>query len=119
VNWLAERVQSFGNALRGMRVLLTEEPHARLHGVATTLVIALGFFLQLSRYDWQSLLLIVAMVWLAEGLNTAVEHACDAAVPELHPLIGKAKDVAAAAVLITAVFAVAMAGLIFVPYVVA
>jgi diacylglycerol kinase len=55
-------------------------------------------------------------VWLAEGMNTALEYLADAAVPEHHPLIGKAKDVAAGAVLITAMFAFVMAGLIFLPY---
>ena len=49
-------------------------------------------------------------------MNTALEYLCDAAVPEQHPLIGKAKDVAAGTVLITALFAVIMAGLIFIPY---
>ena len=58
----------------------------------------------------------MALVWLAEGMNTALEHMCDAAVPEQHPLIGKAKDVAAASVLVTAGFAAAIGLLVFLPY---
>ena len=116
MNWLAERLQSFGHALRGIRCLLVEEPHAQVHLVATGLVCVAGWWLELQRGDWQILVLTIALVWLAEGLNTALEHLSDAAVPEQHPLIGKAKDVAAGAVLVTAMFALIMGGLIFTPY---
>lgn len=119
VPWLPDRIKSFGHALRGVATLLAEEPHARIHALATALVLGLGAVLQLQRQDWQSLILIIAMVWLAEGLNTALEYLSDAAVPLQHPLIGKAKDVAAGAVLLTAFFAVVMATLIFAPYVMA
>ena len=96
--------------------MLLEEQNARLHLLATVLVVALAFALQISRQDWQALILVVALVWLAEGLNTALEHLCDAVMPEQHPLIGKAKDVAAGAVLVSAGFAAVMGGLIFIPY---
>jgi len=107
---------SFGYAFKGIATLFREQPHARIHALATGLVFVLAWQLGVSREDWQSTILTVALVWLAEGLNTALEYLADAAVPEQHPLIGKAKDVAAGAVLITALFAVIMAGLIFLPY---
>ena len=114
--WLTQRIASFGHAFRGLRAMLVEEPHARIHLLATVVVLGLGWLLQISRGDWQVLMLTVALVWMAEGLNTALEHLADAAVPEHHPLVGKAKDVAAGSVLLTAGFAVVMAGLIFLPY---
>lgn len=116
MSWLGERLESFGHALRGVITLLRSEPHAQLHTLATLLVVVLGLVLGLSRTDWQSLLLVVGLVWLAEGMNTALEFLCDAAVPVHHPLVGKAKDVAAASVLICALLALVMAGLIFFPY---
>lgn len=116
MSWFRQRVESFGHALRGVKSLLSEEHHAQLHLLATGLVIGLGLYLGISRDDWQTLLLVVAMVWLAEGLNTALERLGDAAVPEQHPLVGKAKDVAAGAVLITAGFALVLGALIFIPY---
>jgi diacylglycerol kinase len=112
---LRQRRDSFGHAFRGIGYLL-REPHAHLHAVATAVVVILAISLQLSRQDWQSLVLVLALVWLAEGLNTALERLCDAVMPEQHPLIGMAKDLAAGAVLLTAGFAVVMAALIFVPY---
>jgi diacylglycerol kinase (ATP) len=116
MGWFAQRVTSFGHALHGLKLLLLEEHHARLHLLATGLVVGAGLVLGLSRQDWQVLVLTVAMVWLAEGLNTALERVCDAAVPNHHPMVGKAKDVAAGSVLITACFAVVMGLLIFLPY---
>ena len=117
-SWLRQRQRSFGYAWRGVLVLLREQPHARLHLLATALAVGLGLWLDLDRADWQSLLLTIALVWLAEGLNSALEYLGDAAVPEHHPLVGKAKDVAAGAVLICSLFALAMAALIFPPYLV-
>jgi diacylglycerol kinase (ATP) len=116
VNWLSQRLRSFAHAFNGVALLLRGESHARLHLLATVAVFAVAATLQVSRSEWQALVLTVAMVWLAEALNTALEYVCDAAVPEHHPLIGVAKDVAAGAVLITAAFALVMAGLIFIPY---
>lgn len=116
MNWLHDRRESFTNAFRGVKTLLLEEHHARLHLLATGLVVALAFALEISRQDWQALLLVVALVWLAEGLNTALERLCDAVMPEQHPLIGRAKDLAAGAVLLSAGFAVVLGGLIFIPY---
>lgn len=116
MTWLSDRIASFGYAFRGIATLLREQVNARLHALATVLVVGLGLALDIERTDWQVLVLTMALVWLAEGLNTALEYLSDAAVPEHHPLIGKAKDVAAGAVLLAAGFAVVMAGLIFLPY---
>ena len=116
MSWFKRRVASFGHAMRGVKDLLLEEHHAQLHLLATVLVVTLGLYLDITRTDWQMLLLVVALVWLAEGINTALEHLCDAVVPEHHPLIGRAKDVAAGSVLITAGFAVVMGAVIFIPY---
>lgn len=116
VGWLRLRLASFGYALRGLGTMLGEQPHAQFHALATLVVIGLGFWLDLGRSDWQFLIIAVALVWLAEGLNTALEYLADAAVPEQHPLIAKAKDVAAGAVLTSAIFAAILGVLIFLPY---
>lgn len=63
--------------------------------------------------------LCIALVLSLEALNTAVEHLTDLVSPDYHPLAGKAKDVAAAAVLIAAMGAIVAGGLIFLPKIVA
>lgn len=113
---MRRRLRSFGYAGRGVFTLLREQPNAALHLLATLLVLGLGLWLRLSREEWSALLLTVGLVWLAEGMNTALEYLCDAVHPEHHPLIGKAKDVAAGAVLVSAAVALAMGWLIFGPY---
>ena len=64
-------------------------------------------------------MLAIVSVWTAEALNTAFEFLCDVASPEFHPLVAKAKDVAAGAVLITAVGASLVGLLVLGPHLVA
>lgn len=112
----AARLASFRHAFAGIATLLREEHNARIHLLATVLVLALAWYLQVSKGDYLALLLVIALVWLAEALNSALEYLCDALVPEHHELIAKAKDVAAAGVLICAAVAVAVGALVFLPY---
>lgn len=113
---LAARLASFRHALAGIATLLRDEHNARIHLLATLLVLGLAWYLQLSKGDYLALLVVIALVWLAEAMNSALEYLCDALVPEHHELIAKAKDVAAAGVLICAAVAVAVGALIFLPY---
>lgn len=99
---LAARLRSFEHALRGIRETLVSQHNARIHLVMTSLVCALGWVLGVSRLEWCALILAIAAVWVAEVLNTAIEWLADAVSPDPHPLVGKAKDAAAGAVLLAA-----------------
>ena len=110
------RVTSFGHAGRGVWSALRSEVHLRLHAVATVVVIGLGFYSGLSRLEWALVALAVAGVWAAELMNTAIEALTDLASPAYHPLAGKAKDVAAGAVLLAALGALVVGALVFVPH---
>ena len=103
---LSGRARSFAYALRGIGVMLRTQHNARLHAVATILVVIGGALLGLDAQQWCWVTIAVVAVWVAEALNTAFELLCDVASPEFHPLVRQAKDVAAAAVLITSVGAV-------------
>ena len=87
---------------------LRTQPNAQIHAVITVGALALGAWLGLSRAEWAILTLTIGLVWAAELLNTALEALVDLASPSLHPLAKVAKDVSAAAVLITAIIAVAV-----------
>ena len=113
---LADRLASFRFAFAGLATLLREQHNTRIHLAATLIVLALGFVWEVSRADWMALLIAIALVWMAEAFNTAVEYLSDAAVPDQHPLIGKAKDVAAAGVLLAAAAAALIGVLVFLPY---
>lgn len=113
---IKERIESFSYAIKGVWTLIVTQHNAWVHLLATILVIIAGFTVGVSSEHWIFLALAVGLVWMAEALNTAMEFLCDATIPEFHPLIEKAKDVAAGAVLISAVCAVIVAVLVFREY---
>lgn len=112
---LRRRAASFGHALRGVGAALRSELHLQFHAGATVVVLGLGFYLQLSPTEWALVALAVAGVWTAELFNTALETLTNLASPAYHPLAGRAKDVAAGAVLLAAVGALAVGALLFGP----
>jgi diacylglycerol kinase (ATP) len=66
--------------------------------------------------DWRWIIVAIALVWVAEIVNTAFEHLCDVVQPDFHVSVKAAKDVAAGAVLIAALAAAAIGVLVFLPY---
>src|SRR5689334_18190851 len=118
LTWVTGRKRSFGYAIKGLSTLY-RETNARIHAVATGLVIALGVALGLRPLEWTLLAIAATVVWVAEALNTALEALSDAAVPEHSPHIAVAKDVAAGAVLLASLGALAVGLLVFLPHLVA
>lgn len=112
---LTARLRSFKYAFTGIWTMLRSQHNAWLHLLATTLVIAAGFYFDLTHIEWCLITLAIMAVWTAEALNTAFEFLADVTNPEFHPLVKKAKDVAAAGVLVSALGAVIIAALIFGP----
>ena len=115
MQYIKGRLRSVGFAWQGIQALWATQPNARIHAFATVCVVAAGWYFDVSRADWLALVLAIAMVWVAEALNTGIEWAVDLASPEHHPLAAKAKDVAAAGVLLASVAAVVVGLLVFVP----
>ncbi len=106
LKFIRSRLTSFKNALVGWWHVIKTQQNAWIHALATVVVILMAFWLQLSLIDWGILIITIAMVWMAEFLNTALEIVVDLASPELHPLARVGKDVGAASVLIAAASAV-------------
>ena len=92
---------------------MQSQHNAWLHAVATMIVCAAGLAFQISRIEWCLIALSIVTVWTAEAFNTALECLTDLTSPDHHPLAGKAKDVAAGAVLIAAAGAAAIAAIVF------
>jgi len=113
---LIRRLQSFAYALQGLAQLLRTQPNARVHLLATLLVCGAGVYFGLSRAEWLWITVAITLVWISEAFNTALEQLADVLHPEQHPGIGRAKDMAAAAVLIAAVGAAVIGMLVFVPH---
>lgn len=113
---ISSRIRSFSYAIKGLLKLVSTEHNAWIHAVASICVFGLAWQFDISRFDWMILLVAVAMVWVAEALNTAVEYLADAVSSDFSPHIKHAKDIAAGAVLLAALFAAGLGLLVFYPY---
>ena len=112
----ASVANSFRYAFAGLRYLLWTQRNAKIHTAIGIAAVALGFVLNIDRYEWLTLTLTIAIVLAAEGVNTAIEAVVDLASPSYHPLAKIAKDVGAGTVLLTAVAAVIVGMLLFLPH---
>lgn len=108
--------ESFYHAFAGIAQGLKEQRNLRIHFCISVLVIALGVWLRVDAISWLALVLSMGLVIGAELLNTAIEHVVDlSAGGEYHLAARKAKDTAAAAVLVVALAASAVGAIVFLP----
>lgn len=113
--FLARRVASFRYAFRGLAHLFREETNARIHALAIVLVFVFALGLGIPREQIAVLVLAIGLVLGLEAINSALEALCDRVAPEMHPLVARCKDTAAAAVLIAALAAATAGFLIMGP----
>ncbi|GAL82976.1 DeoR family transcriptional regulator [Sporocytophaga myxococcoides] len=111
-----KNLKSYKYAVKGLKHLLVFENNARIHLAATVLVLALSAYFRIEKTEWLWILLAITLVWTMELINTAIEKIVDFLSPEFHPAAGKIKDLAAAAVLIAAIFALIVGVIIFQEY---
>jgi len=114
-SYLHRRLLSFRYAFSGIAAFIISEPHARIHTVATVLVIALGAWCHITAVQWIAISIVTGMVWITEMLNTVIEKMMDHLSPDYHPRVKWIKDVAAGAVLIAAIVAVITGAVVFLP----
>jgi diacylglycerol kinase (ATP) len=113
--FILSRIAAFGHAFRGWWYVLNTQHNAWIHTTVAVIVLILGLWLKLTARDWALLVLTIAMVFMAEFLNTAIEAVVDLASPVHHPLAKVGKDVGAGAVLVAALAAVLIGLLILGP----
>ena len=116
---IAVRFKSFVFAFEGFAFMLRTQHNAWVHLGATIAIVALGFALQVSADAWRWLIAAMALVWVAEAMNTAFEHLCDVVSPQFHESVKRSKDIAAAAVLVCVIAASLLGAITFAPYVLA
>lgn len=102
-----------------MRHFAATEHNGWIHASATVLVLCASIYFRLEADEWRWIILAIALVWLAEAFNTAIERLADAITLEPNEDIGYAKDVSAGAVLAAAVIATVIGMTIFLPRLVA
>ena len=110
-----ERLNSFVYAWAGIKAAIRTEHNTWIHLILTLTAFGFAIAMQISREEWMALVIVIAMVWTAELFNTVIEKVMDFLSTERHPQIKIIKDMAAAAVMVTALAAVIVGLLIFIP----
>lgn len=111
---LRKRLLSFKYAFKGIRRLFTQ-PNACIHGAVAVIVLICGWWLSIAAWEWAVVSVCIGGVLMAEAFNSALEALADKVSSGYDPLIGKAKDLAAGAVLLMVLGAVSAGLIIFIP----
>ena len=106
-------VDSFNYAIEGIIYSIRTQRNMKIHMVAAILVLVATFFYDLSKIELLIITITISLVIVAEMINTAVEAAIDATTNFYHPLVKIAKNVAAGAVLVSAINSVLVGYVIF------
>lgn len=109
-------VKSFQHALEGVFKSIGLERNYHIMLVSFCFFIILGIMLKITFSAWSVIFLSYGGILALEMMNTAVESVVDLVTKDYHPLAGKAKDIAAGAVLIWTVFALLACMYVFLPY---
>lgn len=110
-------LHSFRYAFHGIRAALADQQNLRVLVFIAALVIALGFYFDVDRFEWCILLLCIGLVIGLEMINSSIENLVDLVTLEKKPLAGKIKDIAAGAVLLVSILSTIIGIIIFSKYV--
>ena len=115
IDYFVKEFKSFRHAFRGLGFLAGDHNYY-FHFPVGIFILLLGWWFGVSKEEWLWLILGVGLVWITEALNTAIEKAIDLVHPQQHPLAGKVKDIAAAAVLLSVFVSGTIGVIVFYPY---
>lgn len=107
--------KAFAYAFRGVYTFFSNDPNGRLELCFAVIAIAMGFMLRISGIEWIAVFLCIGMVLSLEMINASIEKLCDMVEPNFHPAIKIIKDIAAGAVLVSAVVSLIIGIIIFLP----
>ncbi len=108
-------LNSFKYAIQGIKDSLRLESNLKIHFITAFLVILWAYFLRFTAVEFAVLFLTIAIIFLAEFVNTIVERICDFIHPEKSEKIREIKDVSAGMVLITSVISAIIGLILFLP----
>ena len=116
MSFINKRIKAFTYAFQGLVSAFKNEAAFKVHLLACVVVASAGLYVKITAAEWCVIIICCALVLISELINTAIEKLCDTIMPEKNENIKFIKDVAAAAVLISALCAVIIAIIIFTPY---
>mgnify|MGYP000577117676 CR=1 FL=1 len=109
------RIRSFSFAIQGIKTLFRDEDNAKVHVLTAVIVIIGGLYFDISSVEWMLITVAIGFVLVTEIVNTALENICDYLTEETDPLIKRIKDLSAGAVLISALTAIIIGLMVFIP----
>lgn len=112
---LKRLINSFGYAIKGIITVYKTEQNIVIHTIAAFLVMLMAFYFKVSHLELSMLILVIGLVIAFEIINTALEYVVDMTMPNIHPMAKMAKDAASGAVLVTAIAAIMIGLIIFIP----
>lgn len=112
---LSHRIKSFGYALKGIKTCLFTQHNFIIHTILALIAIIMGFILEISNSEWIAIIIVIGMVMATEIINTSIEELVNIVSPERNKKAGAVKDLAAGAVLVTAIAAFITGTIIFIP----
>jgi len=101
-NIIQERINSFRYAFVGLRDILGTEHNAWVHAISTIIVVLMSIWLRLQAIEFILIIIVIILVWISEAFNTVLEIVIDIVSPEYTDAARRAKDIAAAGVLFSA-----------------
>ncbi|MDO9085826.1 MAG: diacylglycerol kinase family protein [Anaerolineaceae bacterium] len=114
INFVIERINSIKPAIQGLIFTIKNEKNTRIHSIATILAIILIFLLKLNYIETLFFISAVFIVWITEFFNTAIEYTLDFIHADKNPKVKIIKDISAAGVLLSAIYALLVAFIIIV-----
>jgi diacylglycerol kinase len=112
---LKKRFMSFKYAFNGLKILIREEHNSWIHLFITVCVLTAGFVFKISTVEWIIVVFCIGLVIALELINSAIENIADFVSPEKHETIKKIKDLAAGAVLVSAIASAIIGLILFLP----
>ena len=114
-NFFLNRIKAFKYAAKGFWILVTTEKSIIAQLIVAFMVTIFGFIFQISATEWMIQLLAIALILVAESLNTGIEKMADFIHPDYNKQIGRIKDISAGAAFFAAIFAVIIGLIIYLP----
>lgn len=112
-------INSFKCAIQGIKQAVKTERNVKIHITIMILVIIAGIVLKINTQEWIICIILFGLVISLELVNSAIETTVDIAMPEINEKAKVAKDVAAGAVLVSAIASAIIGLIIFIPKVIA
>lgn len=111
--FIQSRIQSFRHAFQGFKPAFVGQKNMIIHSLAAVVVVGVGLCVSITQTEWIAVIFAIGFVWVCEFFNSAIETLANVVSPEYNEYIKKVKDISAAAVLISAITAATVGGVVF------